>query len=244
MRSLVRNSKVWLQILALAGLLGGLLVGTVMAGGVSLSMASVLNEVYVQAYNQNNLIRFHVIANSDTVRDQALKRRVRDLIVQELTPSFSKAKNIDEAREIARDHLAVIEKLAGAEVRKWGKDYKVKAVLGRHSFPTKSYGSFTLPAGEYEAVRVVIGKGAGANWWCVLFPPLCFGDLSKSLGAAAHLEPAAAEEQEPELLPVLKPETGKKVWRKPVTNSDSTDIEPETRYEVKFRFLEIFREWF
>ncbi len=138
---------------------------------------------YVQAYNQHNLIRFHVIANSDSDRDQALKRKVRDLIVKEMTPEFSEAKNLDQAREIAASHLEEIRSIAVEEVKDWGEDYPVSVQLGNFDFPVKSYGDLTLPAGNYEAVRVVIGDGQGANWWCVLFPPLCFVDVSRSMGA-------------------------------------------------------------
>ncbi|MBU7005601.1 stage II sporulation protein R [Phosphitispora fastidiosa] len=139
--------------------------------------------VCVEAYNQYNLIRFHVIANSDSERDQALKRKVRDLIVREMTSEFSKAKNLDDARKIAQGHLEEIESIAAEEVKAWGEDYPVNVQLGNFDFPVKSYGDLTLPAGNYEAVRVVIGHGQGANWWCVLFPPLCFIDVSRSMGA-------------------------------------------------------------
>lgn len=139
--------------------------------------------VCVEAYNQYNLIRFHVIANSDSDRDQALKRKVRDLIVKEMTSEFSKAKNLDEARKITKVHLEEIGSIAAEEVKAWGEDYPVSVRLGNFDFPVKTYGELTLPAGNYEAVRVVIGQGQGANWWCVLFPPLCFVDVSRSMGA-------------------------------------------------------------
>ncbi|WP_418790552.1 stage II sporulation protein R [Phosphitispora sp. TUW77] len=140
-------------------------------------------DIYVEAYNQHNLIRFHVIANSDSDRDQELKRKVRDLIVMEMTPEFSKAKNLDEAREIAQANLGKIASIARKEVKAWGEEYPVSVQMGNFEFPVKTYGDITLGAGNYEAVKVVIGHGQGANWWCVLFPPLCFVDVSRSLGA-------------------------------------------------------------
>lgn len=139
------------------------------------------DEPHVVAYNQHNLIRFHVIANSDSDRDQALKRRVRDLVVQRMAPEFSKANNLNQARKIARTHLEEIKQIARKEVKQWGKDYPVSVQLGNFDFPVKTYGDLTLPAGNYEAVKVVIGEGQGANWWCVLFPPLCFVDVSKAM---------------------------------------------------------------
>ena len=132
-------------------------------------------------YNPQNLIRFHVIANSDSDRDQAMKRKVRDLIVERMTPEFAKAKNLEEARRIINEHLEEIKIIAQDEIKVWGADYPVKVQLGRFDFPVKTYGQLTLPAGNYEAVRVEIGQAQGANWWCVLFPPLCFVDVSKAM---------------------------------------------------------------
>ena len=129
------------------------------------------------------LIRFHVIANSDTPQDQELKRKVRDAIVQAMAPEFRQAKSLNEAKTLAKDNLSRMEELAFIQVQAAGKLYPVQAKLGTFQFPTKTYGKFTLPAGSYEAVRVVIGKGEGSNWWCVLFPPLCFIDLTHSLAA-------------------------------------------------------------
>lgn len=142
-------------------------------------------------YNPHNLIRFHVIANSDGERDQAMKRKVRDLIVEHVTPEFAKARNLDEARIIADQHLAEIKTIAENEVKAWGADYQIQVMRGTFDFPVKTYGQLTLPAGSYEAVRVVIGQGQGANWWCVLFPPLCFVDVSKSMAPAEDNSTAA-----------------------------------------------------
>ncbi len=126
------------------------------------------------AYNQDNLIRFHVVANSDSDADQALKLKVRDVIVQAMRQEFAGISDIKDARAIANDDLKYIEGLARQEVEANGKKYPVRVYYDRFPFPTKSYEALTLPAGDYEAVKVVIGDGAGSNWWCVLFPPLCF----------------------------------------------------------------------
>ncbi|WP_227767083.1 stage II sporulation protein R [Zhaonella formicivorans] len=135
------------------------------------------------AYNNSNLLRFHVIANSDSLEDQSLKRKVRDRLVEQFGPDFAKVTSLDEARAIIRNKQEEIKKAAYNEVRAWGKDYAVEVTLGNFAFPTKTYGDFTLPAGNYEALRVVLGEGKGQNWWCVLFPPLCFVDISNSLAA-------------------------------------------------------------
>ncbi|NLT96173.1 MAG: stage II sporulation protein R [Clostridia bacterium] len=122
----------------------------------------------------HRLIRIHVLANSDSEADQALKYMVKDAIVKEMAQKFSASRSIEESREILLSSLSEVEAIAETTLTRLGSDYEVEAQYGRFFFPTKYYGSFTLPAGEYEAVRVVIGEGKGANWWCVLFPPLCF----------------------------------------------------------------------
>lgn len=120
------------------------------------------------------LIRLHVIANSNSKEDQDLKYRVRDEIVKSIKNEFQGSKSIDESRHVLLDRLPKIESIAEGVIKKTGKDYDVVVKYGDYPFPTKYYGDFSLPAGDYEAVRVIIGSGNGKNWWCVLFPPLCF----------------------------------------------------------------------
>lgn len=132
----------------------------------------------VQAYKYHNVIRFHVLANSDSPVDQAIKYQVRDVIVGSMAARFGEAADVEQARRITLENLDYIQQLAVEIVRAAGKDYPVTVEMGNFPFPAKTYHTnlynFTLPAGNYEAVRVVLGRGAGANWWCVLFPPLCF----------------------------------------------------------------------
>lgn len=125
------------------------------------------------------LIRFHVIANSDSESDQALKLKVRDEILKYITPKLQNSKSIDESREIIKENDNQIKKIAIDTVRKNGYNYNVTSTLGQFNFPVKQYGEIVLPEGTYEAYRVVIGSGEGKNWWCVMFPPLCFVDLTK-----------------------------------------------------------------
>lgn len=127
------------------------------------------------------LIRLHIIANSDNPEDQALKLRVRDDIIRALDSEMEGINDINASREYIKGHLKDIEEIARQEIKRSGRDYTVKAIFGRFMFPVKTYGYVTLPAGEYEALRVIIGKGEGANWWCVLFPPLCFVDITHGL---------------------------------------------------------------
>jgi len=146
-----------------------------------------------EATSSEGVIRLHIIANSDFTEDQNLKRSVRDQILRRFSSQFSKVENIQECRRIIRENLDSIQRIATEEVRRNGKDYAVTATLGIYHFPTKMYGDKVYAAGEYEALRVVIGEGAGQNWWCVMFPPLCFVDVShgtaESNGASNSEEP-------------------------------------------------------
>ncbi|KJS48285.1 stage II sporulation protein R [Desulfosporosinus sp. BICA1-9] len=128
----------------------------------------------------DELIRFHVLANSDSERDQELKHAVRDAILKEVSPRLAVSQSLDESRDILKQLSTEMEDIGRTVARDWGKNYSVRTEYGRFSFPTKSYGSLVLPAGQYEALRVVIGEGKGSNWWCVLFPPLCFIDIKSS----------------------------------------------------------------
>lgn len=124
------------------------------------------------------LIRFHVLANSDSEADQALKMKVRDRILAETCLPLEEAQNTTEAEQQIRHHMADIRAAALDEIQKQGYDYPVSVQLGVFDFPVRQYGNVTLPAGKYPALRVLIGEGAGHNWWCVMFPPLCFVDES------------------------------------------------------------------
>ncbi|MCD3350925.1 stage II sporulation protein R [Clostridium botulinum D/C] len=127
----------------------------------------------------NKLIRFHVIANSDSTEDQALKLKVRDEILEYISPKLKNSKSIEESRKIIEENSEVINAIAKKTIQKNGYTYTVKTKLSHENFPVKTYGDVTLPQGNYEAYRVIIGNGKGHNWWCVMFPPLCFTDITK-----------------------------------------------------------------
>lgn len=141
-----------------------------------------LHNVYKnqQGYREK-LIRFHVRANSDSPEDQELKLKVRDEIIREMNEKFKDSSSLNESRRIIKRNLEQIESIAKTELKNQGSTFDVRVDYGKYNFPTKSYGNFTLPAGEYEAVNVIIGEGKGENWWCVMFPPLCFVDITNGL---------------------------------------------------------------
>jgi len=137
------------------------------------------NKLSSNAYD--NLIRFHVMANSDSPRDQRLKLKVRNRVISFLNSESIRSDNIEEARENISANLNGIKNAALGEIRYNERNYDVQVVFGQHIFPTREYGDVVLPAGEYESLRVIIGEGKGKNWWCVMFPPLCFIDVKSGL---------------------------------------------------------------
>lgn len=161
----------------------------------SVEQAKDLLEVAQMAENGEDLIRFHVIANSDAEEDQALKRAVRDAILEEISPQLAQSQSLEQSRRILTELRPVMEEISRKVIAAWSKDYPVKTEYGEFIFPTKSYGSLILPAGEYEAVRVVIGEGKGSNWWCVLFPPLCFVDIGHSTALPVDGKPGIPYEK-------------------------------------------------
>lgn len=124
------------------------------------------------------LIRFHVIANSDSISDQALKLKVRDAVLSYMAPKLKNSASIEESRKILLENDKEVEKIAAGIIGKNGYSYNVRTSLSHEYFPIKTYGNITLPQGKYEAYRIIIGDGAGQNWWCVMFPPLCFVDIT------------------------------------------------------------------
>ena len=126
----------------------------------------------------DNVLRLHIIANSDSMEDQNLKLKVRDTILSDTKDLFSKAKNRSDAENIVNENADKILKIARETVEEEGYKYPVSLEVVDESFPTKSYEDITLPAGEYRAVRVIIGNGEGHNWWCVMFPSLCIPSSS------------------------------------------------------------------
>ena len=120
------------------------------------------------------ILRFHVLAASDTKEDQELKLKVRDSVGIYMEENLKGALNKSESEEIVRLHLGEIEAVAEQTIKEAGYDYPVTASLAYVEFPEKTYGAYVFPAGTYEALEVVIGEGKGHNWWCVMYPNLCF----------------------------------------------------------------------
>ena len=141
---------------------------------------------------RQEVLRLHILANSDSEADQALKLRVRDAVLEETGGLFAAAGTLEEAQAAALENLPAIEAAARRALAEAGSDAPVKAELTRMYFNTREYGEdTTLPAGEYQALRLSIGEARGRNWWCVMFPPLC---VPAAEAAVEGQESKAAEE--------------------------------------------------
>jgi stage II sporulation protein R len=155
------------------------------------------NSKEIQKSIATKILRFHILANSDSETDQKLKLVVRDAIGDMLGEKLEGVEDLAESKRIISDNLSEIEKIAVKTMAEKGFDYGAKATLSRVEFPEKSYGSYTFPAGEYEALEVTLGAGEGHNWWCVLYPNMCFsGSVYKvSDDAGEELKEVLSEEE-------------------------------------------------
>lgn len=163
---------------------------------------------------RNEVLRMHVIANSDSAEDQAVKLKVRDAVLAAGKDLFDGSVSAAEAETVLDSEKQMLQQAAETVLRENGFSYGARVEIGKDFFNTRTYdGKVTLPAGEYEAVRVILGEGEGQNWWCVMFPPLCL--------------PAA--EAEAEMGDVL-----------PEHEAEMTERNP--RYEARFKIIELFEK--
>ncbi len=183
---------------------------------------------FAASYAQNvhrdlsrSVVRLHIIANSDTECDQELKLAVRDRLLERFGELFSECPDAGAALQTANANLDLIESVAADEISRRGFGYSVSAETGKFPFPTKVYGDVRLPSGSYNAVRVKIGNAAGHNWWCVMYPPLCFTD-------------GVAEVSD----------SSRKKLRESLSESDYkliTESDGSMPVEIRFKLAEIFR---
>ena len=138
-----------------------------------ISMLCAFLPVHNEAGLYDKVLRLHVLANSDSEEDQALKLKVRDAVIATVTPLVSGLSSLDEVKTTMENSLELVRSAALDVITAEGKSYDVAVTLDREDYPTKKYESVCFPAGEYLSLRVMIGAAEGQNWWCVLFPPLC-----------------------------------------------------------------------
>lgn len=177
---------------------------------------------YVNAVSTNiseSVFRLHVLANSDSIEDQALKYKVRDKIIETMNSLTKSCSSKEEVIKLAQDNLSYFKEIARNVIIENGYNYNVNISIGNFNFPTKTYGDISLPAGFYDALRIEIGEAEGQNWWCVMFPPLCFVDVSSG----------------------IVPEESKEMMKDELSKEEFQVISEQTP-EVKFKFklLELF----
>jgi len=139
---------------------------------------------YARSVSENiadSVFRLHVIANSDSVEDQNLKIKVRDELISYMNVLSKDATSKEEVMQIAKTNKKKFEKIAKEVIYENGFNYTINSTVGKAEFPTKNYGDISLPAGNYDALKIEIGEAKGQNWWCVMFPPLCFVDVSSGI---------------------------------------------------------------
>lgn len=174
---------------------------------------------------KEKLIRFHVIANSDSDEDQELKLKVRDAVIAYLQPKLAKSSSIEESEAIITSEYDELEKISKDIISKNGYNYEVKVGITLSNFPAKQYSNIVLPAGEYKALKVVIGEGKGKNWWCVMFPPLCFVNEDNGV---------IDKETDEKLREVLTEEEYDLIAQK--------DKKQSSKVKVKFKIVEILEQ--
>lgn len=167
----------------------------------------------------NSLFRLHVIANSNSKEDQNLKYLVRDELISYMNTLCSNVSSKEQAIDIANEHLDDFQKIANEVISENGFNYSAKVQIGNFAFPTKTYGDISLPAGYYDALKVELGKAEGKNWWCVMFPSLCFVDINNG----------------------IVPEESKEELQSSLLEEDYNLISSNnSEYKLKFKIVELF----
>lgn len=181
---------------------------------------------YVDAVSNNiadSVFRLHVIANSNSKEDQELKLKVRDELLSYMNIISKDSTSKQEAMQIANEHKEEFTQIAEKVIKENGYNYTVNVQIGKADFPTKYYGDITLPAGTYDALKVQIGEANGQNWWCVMFPPLCFVDVSTG----------------------IVPDNSKQELKQSLDNEEYDLISKTDNNEISFKFkiVELFQNW-
>ena len=139
---------------------------------------------YVDAVSSdisNSVFRLHVIANSDSKEDQELKYKVRDKVLEYMNLISKNCTSKEDVINLAKTHQEEFKNIAQSVIKENGYNYNVNIYIGKYDFPTKTYGDISFPAGNYDCLRIEIGESQGQNWWCVMFPPLCFVDVTSGI---------------------------------------------------------------
>lgn len=176
-KNIWRQNWVWMTALMIG------LFGAFAAAGMER-----VNAEHIQQGIAGEIIRFHVLANSDSEKDQNLKMQVKEAVVAGMEEILGDSDSVSQSRALIQENLEEIRQLAAAEIEKQGYQYPVTAAITDAYFPAKTYGDCTFPEGTYEALQIKIGNAKGHNWWCVLYPSLCFTDSVQGVVTEDKLE--------------------------------------------------------
>lgn len=182
---------------------------------------------------KDKLIRFHVIANSDTDEDQNLKLKVRDKVVEALSEKLSNVNSLEEAENVLEENIDYVNEIAKEVIEENNYTYEVTTMLSYENFPDKVYGDCVFPQGNYEAFRVIIGEGKGQNWWCVMFPSLCFVDESKNSVDSSDLK---------EEIENIEPKNNETINEDKEKNKESSNVNNGVKF--KFKIVEVINNIF
>lgn len=182
---------------------------------------------------KDKLIRFHVIANSDTDEDQNLKLKVRDKVVEALSEKLSNVNSLEEAENVLEENIDYVNEIAKEVIEENNYTYEVTTMLSYENFPDKVYGDCVFPQGNYEAFRVIIGGGKGQNWWCVMFPSLCFVDESKNSVDSSYLK---------EEIENIEPKNNETINEDKEKNKESSNVNNGVKF--KFKIVEVINNIF
>lgn len=167
------------QIAVVIAILAALVVTGLVVAKRGLEVKAKVTET--QAEIAKEVLRFHILANSDSEEDQALKMKVKDAVLSFMKQELPHSGSLKETKEWVKTHIGDIEELAAKVIQNEGYAYEVRAEVMTCDFPDKTYGDVTFPAGAYEALRIEIGQAKGHNWWCCLYPNLCFIDATHAV---------------------------------------------------------------
>ena len=186
---------------------------------------------YSKAISSNlsdSVFRLHIIANSDSSADQELKLKVRDKIIEYMNTLTSNSSDKKDVISIVNNHLDSFKEIALNTIKENAYNYDVNIEIGNFHFPTKSYGDISFPAGNYDALKIEIGDAIGQNWWCVLFPPLCF--VNSSTGVVPDDSKNTLKEN-------INSESYEIISEGNNSNDNTSDI------KIKFKIIEFFNNF-
>lgn len=205
---------------------------------VTMLAGTIYSEIVFDSIS-DNVVRLHVIANSDSKEDQMLKLKVRDAVVEYTGKSLKDCDSSSDVINALEDDCENIKRIADECLKNEGSSYSSFVYVGEYDFPSKNYGNYCFPEGRYSALRIVIGEGVGKNWWCVLFPPLCYIS-ENAINVSAAAESSLKDNLSDEAYATIEGEK-KDVLSDSDNVKDSSGIDSNVNVSYKFKIVEFFQ---